>query len=238
MTTDIPLSSIKPVYPPTKIPCSSNSSHESPSIQSLILTLQLTPHPEGGYYNQTDRSPLRIANPYHYTNIERINKYSTANNNLTTDVKGEKSNKNEYNNDNDNDTTRFASTTIFYLLTPHSPLGAFHRNRSRTVHTLHRGRGRYVVIHIDRAAREDGEGKVKASIESFVVGQRVEMGERLQWCVEGGDYKASYLLPEDDSPGVKDGDGNEKQLQSGGLLISEVSCKRITVYYGLCSDIH
>lgn len=41
--------------------------------------------------------------------------------------------------------------------------------------------------------------------------------------MEGGDYKASYLLPEDDSLGVKDGDGNEKQLQSGGLLISEVS---------------
>lgn len=224
MTTDTSLSSIKPIYSPTKIPCSSNFSHECPSIQSLISTLQLTPHPEGGYYNQTDRSPLRIANPYHYTDVENINKNSTANNNLTTDIQSEKSKKNERNNDNDNDTTRTASTTIFYLLTPHSPLGAFHRNRSRTVHTLHRGRGRYVAIHADRVGRENGEGKVKASIESFVVGQKVEMGERLQWCVDGGDYKASYLLPEDDSSGVTDRDGNEKQLQSGGLLISEVSC--------------
>jgi predicted cupin superfamily sugar epimerase len=72
------------------------------------------------------------------------------------------------------------------------------------VHTLHRGRGRYIVIHADRAGCGNGEGKVKASIESFVVGHRVEMGERLQWFVEGGDYKASYLLPEDDSLGVKE----------------------------------
>ncbi|BCS19214.1 uncharacterized protein APUU_12042A [Aspergillus puulaauensis] len=49
------------------------------------------------------------------------------------------------------------------------------------------------------------------------------MGERLQWCVEGGDYKASYLLPEDDSSGLMDEVGNEKQLQSGGLLISETA---------------
>jgi predicted cupin superfamily sugar epimerase len=41
---------------------------------------------------------------------------------------------------------------------------------------------------------------------------RVELGERMQWIVEGGKYKSSFLLP--DEP---EGD------KSSGLLISEVS---------------
>jgi uncharacterized protein len=31
-----------------------------------------------------------------------------------------------------------------------------------------------------------------------VVGQDVDKGERLQWIVEGGKFKASYLLPDED----------------------------------------
>lgn len=71
------------------------------------------------------------------------------------------------------------------------------------MHTLHRGRGRYVLIHAD----EDGAEK---RIESFVVGQDIAKGEKLQWIVEGGKFKASYLLPDDEC-------GSESQ----GLLISE-----------------
>lgn len=71
------------------------------------------------------------------------------------------------------------------------------------MHTLHRGRGRYVIIHADE------EGKEKR-VETFVVGQDVEKGERLQWIVEGGKFKASYLLP-----------GEENGKESEGLLISE-----------------
>ncbi|KAL4919743.1 hypothetical protein BDW62DRAFT_178367 [Aspergillus aurantiobrunneus] len=65
-----------------------------------------------------------------------MNRYKTSD--VNTDIKND--------NEDDNDTVRSASATIFYLLTPRSPVGVFHRNRSRTVHTLHRGRGRYVVI--------------------------------------------------------------------------------------------
>jgi hypothetical protein len=71
------------------------------------------------------------------------------------------------------------------------------------VHTLHKGRGRYVIIHAD----EEGEEK---RIETFTVGHNVAKGERLQWIVEGGKFKASYLLPDQDG-----GDSSQ------GLLISE-----------------
>jgi len=50
----------------------------------------------------------------------------------------------------------------------------------------------------------------KARIETFVVGHNVDAGEKLQWIVEGGKFKASYLLPDED--GGKSSDG---------LLISE-----------------
>ena len=100
---------------------------------------------------------------------------------------------------------RNASTSILYLLTPHSPQGNFHRNAGRTVHTLIQGRGRYVVIHAD----EEGE---KKRVESFVVGQDVEAGERVVWIVEGGKYKASFLVAEE---GVDEWESR--------CLISEVS---------------
>lgn len=51
----------------------------------------------------------------------------------------------------------------------------------------------------------------KARVETFVVGQDVEKGERLQWVVEGGKYKSSFLLP--------DKEGREESEE--GLLISE-----------------
>lgn len=75
------------------------------------------------------------------------------------------------------------------------------------MHTLHRGRGRYVIIHEDET--EKGE---KARVERFVVGHDIHGGERLQWLVEGGRYKASFLLPDE-----------EEGPESQGLLISEAS---------------
>lgn len=44
-----------------------------------------------------------------------------------------------------------------------------------------------------------------------MVGQDLHDGEKVQWIVEGGKYKASYLLPD-----------AEGRLESEGLLISEV----------------
>lgn len=94
--------------------------------------------------------------------------------------------------------TRLLSTSIYYYLTPNRPTGHFHSNRSRIVHTLVKGRGRYVLIH------KDGR------IESFIVGHNIQRGERVCWVVDGGVYKASFLLD--------DIDGNS---QSEGLLITE-----------------
>ena len=63
-----------------------------------------------------------------------------------------------------------------------------------------------MIIHAD-----DVNPGQKARVETFVVGQDIGAGERLQWIVEGGKYKASYLLPD-----VEGG------TESAGLLISEV----------------
>lgn len=108
------------------------------------------------------------------------------------------------------DAQRNASTSIFYLITPNRSFGAFHRNKARTVHTLHRGRGRYVIIH----ANEAGKNESTPRLETFVVGHDLAKGEKLQWIVEGGKYKASFLLPDDGEAG-----------SSQGLLISEVNNK-------------
>lgn len=55
--------------------------------------------------------------------------------------------------------------------------------------------------------------KTKARVEVFTVGKDVAKGEKLQWIVDGGKFKASYLLPDDEEGGKT----------SEGLLISEVS---------------
>ncbi|MCJ1371773.1 hypothetical protein MMC20_002992 [Loxospora ochrophaea] len=157
---------------------------ESPAVQELIARLNLLKHPEGGYYVETDRDPLRVPSPF------RPN--------------GTASTSEKYLGGKD-ESTRSASTTIYYLLTPGSPKGIFHRNKARTIHTLHRGRGRYVVIHADEAQEAQ-----KARIETFVVGHDMRAGERLQWLVEGDKYKASFLLPDRDGA-----------AESEGLLISE-----------------
>jgi len=162
------LAALRPSFTPVP------AAPESPVTQQVIQTLGMLVHPEGGYYVETDRDPLRIANPFR-----------------TSD-------------DDDDDATRAASTSIYYLLTPTNPTGHFHRNKGRTIHTLHSGRGVYVIIHADEV--HSGH---KARVETFVVGHNLAKGERLQWLVEGGKFKASFLLPDS---GTAD---------SGGLLISE-----------------
>ncbi|KAI6908002.1 hypothetical protein D0869_01754 [Hortaea werneckii] len=195
-------STVDPTLPPLQPsfdPAGTRS--ESSTTQQLIQTLHLQPHPEGGYFVETDRDPLRIPNPYAHTT-------STQNpSSILVD-------------------TRNAMTSIHYLLTPGSPLGHFHRNKGRTVHTLHRGRGRYVIIHADEVASTSCPGGYGGSeslpeerrwtdlarIETFVVGPDVLKGERVQWIVDGGKYKCSFLLPDQPEGG---GGGSE------GLLISE-----------------
>lgn len=166
----------------------------SPKIEKLIQSLHLIKHPEGGWFAETDRDILRIPNPF----LTKKQQQDHGGSLVEYTAKA----------DGDDDATRSAMTTIFYLLTPNSPQGRFHRNKGRTVHTLHKGRGRYVLIRTDKV--KAGE---KAPIETFVVGHDIAKGEKLQWIVDGDIYKASYLLPDNDDSNVSE----------EGLLISEVS---------------
>lgn len=172
-----------PIQPPIR---PGASIEEPPTVQTLINKLGLQKHPEGGYFVETDRDPLRVPNPF-------LSGTNGSNQNTTYAAPEDGS-------------SRSASTTIYYLLTPGKPHGVFHKNKGRTMHTLHRGRGRYIVIHVD-----EEHGEEKARIETFVVGHDIHKGERLQWMVEGGKYKASFLLPD-----------HEDDMKSEGLLISEV----------------
>lgn len=165
----------KPIFTPKP------GATEAPATASIITKLKMLTHIEGGYFVETDRDPLLIPSSF------PVDAASEQTLSLVPQRPGF------------DPLVRNASTSIFYLLTPNSPQGNFHRNRARTVHTLHKGRGRYVLIC------EDGR------TESFVVGQDVGKGERLQWVVEGGIYKASFLLPD-----REEGDESEE-----GLLISE-----------------
>lgn len=184
--------SLPPLIPTFPRPSSLTSPPpEAPTLAALISTLKLQPHIEGGYFAETDRDPLLVPNPF-----------PASSSTTTTKSIAELAGLDPHNTNTNK--TRNASTSIYYLLTPGSPLGAWHRNAGRTVHTLHWGRGRYVIIHAD----EEGEEK---RIETFVVGKDVQAGERLQWIVEGGKFKTSFLLPDGE------GEGSE------GLLISEVS---------------
>ncbi|KAF5245725.1 hypothetical protein FAUST_1709 [Fusarium austroamericanum] len=180
INSKLDLSTIKPSF-------STSSEPESPRSKSLIEALSLELHIEGGYFRQTDADPTTIPSTY---SSKPLSDQTLA---LTGGTREGYSTN-----------TRRLSTTIFYLLTPRQSKGNFHRNRSRVIHTLHRGRGRYVLLHPD------------GRIESFVVGNAVERGERLQWIVEGDVWKASYLLPNESNPSHET-DGTE----TDGLLISE-----------------
>ncbi|CAH0024374.1 unnamed protein product [Clonostachys rhizophaga] len=154
---------------------------EHPRIQAVVDKLGLSPHIEGGYYKVTDISPSTIPSPYPLTPRSKETLALAGTSEAESDA-----------------SVRLMSTTIFYYLTPNRPQGTFHANRSRIIHTLHHGRGRYVLIHPD------------GRLETFVVGSNIDAGERLSWVVEGGVWKASFLLPSEEA------DTGEE-----GLLISE-----------------
>jgi uncharacterized protein len=173
MDTDI--SVIKPAFQPTGNP-------DSPAITQTIEALKMERHIEGGYFSVTDRDPYTISPPYPTEPASQ----------KTLDIAPKRKGYNP--------ALRNLSSSIHYLLTPELPIGHFHSNRCRIVHSVHRGRGRYVIVH------QDGR------VESFIVGLNVAAGERLQWVVEGGPWKASFLLPDEEG-------GSESQ----GLLITETA---------------
>ncbi|PWY89677.1 hypothetical protein BO94DRAFT_555986 [Aspergillus sclerotioniger CBS 115572] len=193
-TTPATPQTLTPHYPtPTRT--LANPYHEPAPILTLINKLNLTPHIEGGYFAETDRDEREIIPQQTSTEYQTTTP-------PTPKTKTKDKNKNE-------DDIRSLSTTVFYLLTPQSPIGAFHRNRSRTVHTLHRGRGVYVLLRKNHSPHKEGKGMDgDISIETFTVGHDVTRGEKLQWIVEGGDWKGAFLIPDSDG-------------ESEGLLVSE-----------------
>ncbi|KAI2606240.1 RmlC-like cupin domain-containing protein [Hypoxylon fragiforme] len=142
---------LKPSFPPNPNP---SVDAESPETQTIIKSLSLIPHVEGGYFVETDRDPLLIPSPFPPNPASSFMPQRPG----------------------FDPAVRNASTTIFYYLTPQSPQGYFHRNRGRTVHTLHQGRGVYVLIHADEPDLPGGGKRV----ETFVVGHDVAKGERPQ----------------------------------------------------------
>ncbi|CAI4654834.1 ASN_HP2_G0038100.mRNA.1.CDS.1 [Saccharomyces cerevisiae] len=138
------------------------------SLQQLINDWQLIKHREGGYFKETDRSPYTME-------VEKPVNGGSGNTEMIT---------------------RNQSTLIYYLLTPDSPIGKFHKNINRIIHILQRGKGQYVLVYPD--------GQVK----SFKVGFDYKNGEVSQWVVPGGVFKASFLLPNEEF--------------DNGFLISEV----------------
>ncbi|KAF2847503.1 hypothetical protein T440DRAFT_471011 [Plenodomus tracheiphilus IPT5] len=190
---------LKPLYTP------SLTKPESNSTQAIIDTLHMIPNIEGGLFVEIDRNPLIIPNPFllfdpnnpHNTTlpsssgIEVLPSVSAAVTTIaatTTPTTNATAPLPQSGNNN----IRNASTSIFYLLTPRNPQGHFHRNKGRTVHTVIEGRGRYVLIHADE---DNLAGGVKR-METFIVGKDVAAGEKAVWVVEGGKYKASFLLGE------------------------------------------
>jgi uncharacterized protein len=163
------------------------TSHETEQTLQTVKSLGLQKHIEGGYFAEIDRNPLIVPNPFN-TSAQQAQEKEPGRTALLPR--------------SGDDSTRNASTSIYYMLTGTTPLGSFHRNKGRTVHTLISGRGRYVLIHAD----EEGS---KKRVETFVVGHDFKKGEKAVWIVEGGKFKASFLLP-----------GN--QGEADGLLISEV----------------
>ena len=117
-------SKLTPIYP---VPPDNSESTESPSTQRIISALGLEKHIEGGYFAEIDRNPLVIPNPFLTENAEKDGegkregrKEEVVNRTADKPVSGD-------------DSVRNASTSIYYMLSPSTPQGHFHRNKGRTV---------------------------------------------------------------------------------------------------------
>ncbi|EKG11526.1 hypothetical protein MPH_11415 [Macrophomina phaseolina MS6] len=217
---------IHPVFPlrkedrlaPTDPDPAAVQPNEPAGTRAVIAALQLIPHPEGGYFVETDRDQRRVANPFHASYDSGMTTLGAKH--VFSEVTDDSAAGREHGEEGEQKgdakgalwtaLTRSASTNIFYLLTQGRGWGRFHRNKGRTVHTLHKGRARYVIIHADEVYKGI-RAKGDARIETYVVGQDVVAGEKLQWIVDGGKYKASFLLADEE--------GGQESRE--GCLISE-----------------
>jgi predicted cupin superfamily sugar epimerase len=103
-------SKLTPVYNPVP------DAKESEATQQIIDALHLVKHIEGGYFAEIDRNPLTIPNPFLKENGGKEEVQRTAEKPMSGD-----------------DAVRNASTSIYYVLSPTTPQGHFHRNKGRTV---------------------------------------------------------------------------------------------------------
>lgn len=82
-----------------------------------------------------------------------------------------------------NESSRSVMTSIYYLLTDDSPVGALHKNKSDIMHYYHGGGAiRYVLLYPD------------GRLEEKTLGNDLLQGQQLQLLVKGGCWKASQLL--------------------------------------------
>tara|TARA_E500000178_G_scaffold328110_1_gene357785 strand:+ start:5618 stop:6163 length:546 start_codon:yes stop_codon:yes gene_type:complete len=99
-----------------------SSSNQSLVAETIIRSLNLEPHEEGGFFRRTYAATI-------------------AADSLDSTVAMEIGSEGE---------RRAAMSSIYYLLTATSPIGHFHQNRSDIVHYFHLGDPiRYVLIHPD-----------------------------------------------------------------------------------------
>ncbi|BGO90832.1 hypothetical protein NBRC10512_005843 [Rhodotorula toruloides] len=143
---------------------------------SLIASLKLQPHPEGGFFAETVRTDQKIASEF-------------------ADGK-----------------QRNLATQIYYLLTPDSPKGKMHMNKSVTFHALHAGRALYTLV---KPLPPNSPTGAEPEIKHVVMGSDASKGEVRQLFVEGGWWKASEIPEEDLKVG-------EEDKEHTGCLISEV----------------
>lgn len=93
-------------------------------LQKLIDDWEMFKHPEGGYFKETDRSPILLNNLQYDRNLAIEGKTQET-------------------------VTRNASTLIYYLLTPDDPICKMHKNKNRIIHILQKGKGQYVLVYPD-----------------------------------------------------------------------------------------
>ena len=85
-------------------------------------------------------------------------------------------------------------------------------------HSLPTGSHPTGSLHTNSHLADSPPTRPPGRIETFDVGHDISKGERLQWVVEGGRWKASYLYAD-----KEEGEGEGEGVIEKGLLISEVS---------------
>ncbi len=78
---------------------------------------------------------------------------------------------------------RFLMTSIYYMLTREAPIGCFHVNQSDIMHVHNAGAAlRYYLI------------SPQGELQIVTLGPNIERGERMQFVVKGGYWKATELV--------------------------------------------